>query len=399
VSRVPRYVGLIAAALSLSTAALAPAAEPLPRMLSIEWRRGPSLPQGLQDSDGGIVDGWLVSAGGFCSGQQGVPGKPDTYPRGFLRRAMGLELDRPAAGWVDLPDLPGAPRQGLDAAVAEGSILLWGGFSYDAPFTYREAHRLSRADGGWTWTALPDLPWPILGGGSCVVGSKVYLLGGADYDTTQFYTETDRTKTVARMGARLLELGAADAAPVWRERAPCPGTPRYVHAVAAAGGMIYCLGGATGSDNAAGTTCTVVDNWRYDPAADRWQPLADLPVASGNFPSGAIVYRDRYLLLVGGYQYGTVLNPDGTTRPAYGMPTRHDPANAMCSDVFVYDTHAGAFGSADPLPLNNNLPMTVVAGDRIHLLGGEIGGATIEGETFGHHPDLYLVGTIRPAGE
>jgi hypothetical protein len=34
-----------------------------------------------------------------------------------------------------------------------------------------------------------------------------------------------------------------------------------------------------------------------------------------------------------------------------------------------------------------------------HLLGGEIGQATIEGESFGHHPDLYLVGTIHAAGE
>jgi hypothetical protein len=47
------------------------------------------------------------------------------------------------------------------------------------------------------------------------------------------------------------------------------------------------------------------------------------------------------------------------------------------------------------LPLNNNGPMTVVAGDRIHLIGGETGGATIDSEPFGHHPDLYLIGIIR----
>jgi hypothetical protein len=37
----------------------------------------------------------------------------------------------------------------------------------------------------------------------------------------------------------------------------------------------------------------------------------------------------------------------------------------------------------------------IVEGDRIHLLGGETGGCEIEGEKFGHHPDLYLVGKIR----
>ena len=46
------------------------------------------------------------------------------------------------------------------------------------------------------------------------------------------------------------------------------------------------------------------------------------------------------------------------------------------------------------MPLNNNMPMAVVQGDRLHLIGGEIQHAVIEGEHFGHHPDLYLIGTI-----
>ena len=81
--------------------------------------------------------------------------------------------------------------------------------------------------------------------------------------------------------------------------------------------------------------------------------------------------------------------------PIYGRPTRRYTDNSMCSDVFVFDTRSQSFGRATPLPLNNNLPMTVVDGNRIHLIGGEIEHATIEGEPFGHHPDLYLVGTIR----
>jgi hypothetical protein len=30
------------------------------------------------------------------------------------------------------------------------------------------------------------------------------------------------------------------------------------------------------------------------------------------------------------------------------------------------------------------------------FIGGETGGSEIEGERFGHHPDLYLVGHIQP---
>jgi hypothetical protein len=47
------------------------------------------------------------------------------------------------------------------------------------------------------------------------------------------------------------------------------------------------------------------------------------------------------------------------------------------------------------LPLNDCRPLIVAAGDRVHLIGGETFGAVVEGEPFAHHPDLYLVGTIR----
>jgi hypothetical protein len=139
----------------------------------------------------------------------------------------------------------------------------------------------------------------------------------------------------------------------------------------------------------------VVDNWSFDPARVAWQPLPDTPIATGNFPAGAIVFRNRYLLLVGGYQYPAVLNPDGALCPSYGKVFKHYPGNSYDSDVLVFDTRAATFGAADPLPLCNNLPMTVLAGDQLHLLGGETGGSVVEGQPYGHHPDLYLVGKLQ----
>ena len=41
---------------------------PLPTMLKIQWKRGTDLPKGFQDSDGGMINGQLVTVGGFCSG-------------------------------------------------------------------------------------------------------------------------------------------------------------------------------------------------------------------------------------------------------------------------------------------------------------------------------------------
>jgi N-acetylneuraminic acid mutarotase len=375
-----------------------PVAPAAPRkLLSIAWKKGPSLPQGFQDSDGGIVDHTLVTVGGFCSGQAGVPGKEAKYPREFLRKAWGLDLRSPQGGWQSLPPLPGAARQEHFAIVVAGQLYCWGGFSYTAPFCYADGYRLSRREGAWTWDALPPLPWVLCSAGIAAIGSKIYVQGGGDYDENRFYTNTDRKGETQRLGARLLVLDTRDLAGGWKELSQCPGTPRFVHAFAAVNGKLYVVGGGTGNDNDSGHYCTVVDNWSFDPATARWERLADTPVATGNFPAGAIVFQDRYLVLVGGYQYSKVLNPDRSLRPAYGQVTKHYPKNDYNSDVLVFDTRTGTFGAADPLPLCNNLPMAVVVGDELHLIGGETGGSEIEGERFGHHPDLYLIGRFRVA--
>src|SRR6266536_4562575 len=290
----------------------------LDAMLTIAWRRGPDLPQGFQDSDGGVVADTLVSIGGFCSGQAGVPGKAAKHPRGFLKKVWGLSL-RDGGRWSELPDFPGVARQGLDAVVVGDRLYCWGGFSYTKPYTYRDGYRLSRAGGAWKWEPLPPLPWVLCAQGSCAIGKKIYVVGGADYDgKTGFFTDADRAGRVKRLGARLLVFDTERPGDGWKERKSCPGTPRFVHAVATVGGRVYVFGGATGSDNAEAGTFTVVDNWRYDPAADSWERLPDLPVASGNFPSGPVVFAERYVLLIGGYQYGKVRTPDGRTRAVYG---------------------------------------------------------------------------------
>lgn len=384
-------------------------------MLSIEWKRGPNLPQGFQDSDGGVVGKTLVTACGFCQGSDMWANrkeidalKPGRHPRGFLKKVWGLDLDHSSSGWTDLPDFPGTARQENFAIVVDEQLYCWGGFSYTGPFCYNDGYRLSKRDGVWTWDPLPSLPSPVGSSGICAIGSTIYVCGGADYDEQHFYTATDRVGTNKRLGARLLAIDTKNLAAGWQSLPQCPGTPRWVAAMAAVRGRAYLIGGATGDiqrdgpvgDVAEGNKsggagyCSVADNWMFDPSANRWTRLRDLPISSGNFPGGAIVYRDRYILLVGGAQYEKIANPDGTLRDKYGIPSRFD-GNMFCNGVLVYDTETGLFGTADHLPLNNCLPMTVVEGDKAYLIGGEIGGAVVEGERYAHHPDLLLVGTIR----
>ena len=366
-------------------------------LLQITWSRGADLPQGFQDSDGGILGRTLITACGFCSGglDEDNRRKPGRYPRGFLRKAWAIEVDDPQAKWLALPDFPGVPRQGVFSAVVGEALYVWGGFNYDEPYTYGDGWRLQRNDGEWKWTPLPNLPRRVTSSGACVIGTTIYVCGGADYDATAFYTENDRSGTAPRLGARLISLDTANLDGGWRELPELPGTARFVLAVQAVNGNLYVIGGATGDRPGYGY-CTVVDNWRFDPADNTWTRLRDLPVSSGNFPkSSNLVFENRYIILPGGHQYPHIANPDGTVRPAYGKASSARSDSGLHNDVFVYDTATNQFGAADKLPIDNNLPMAVVSGDEIFLLGGETGGGVVDGEYYGHHPDLFLRGRIR----
>jgi hypothetical protein len=360
-------------------------------MLRISWARGPNLPQGLQDSEMGIVDHHLLLVGGFCQGGDDRM-KPGHYPRGFLKKGWSLDLEEPDRGWVRLPDFPGAARQGLLGTVVRDVLYCWGGFNYDAPFARSDGYRLFCKKGTWTWESTPPLPYPLCTCGCCAVGARIYICGGADYDGEQFYTWADRAGRNERLGAQLWVFDTRTPSHGWKRLSACPGTPRFAHAMAAVRGRIYVIGGAT----ARGSYATVVDNWRYDPAVDKWTRLRDLPISSGNFWGGNIVYRDRYLVLLGGFQYQKVANPDGTLREKYGTPSRLDDRGEYFNDVFVFDTVRDLFGRADAMPINNNTPITVVQGDEVFALGGECDARQIEGEYYGHHPDLFLRGRIRP---
>ena len=380
-------------------------APPLPRMLNITWKKGPDLPQGLQDSSGGILNNTLITSGGFCqgaelwSGHMRCAGKEYKYPRGFLNKTWGMDLDSMEA-WRSLPPLPCEGRQGGCFTVVGDQLYTWAGFNYTEPYSYQDGYRLCGDKmSGWRWDKLPDLPHPVCGAGMVGIDSRIYVFGGADYDSEGFFTHTDRHGKNPHYGALLFVLDTKELKSGWKALRPCEhGTPRWVSGAAAVHGKLYVMGGGSGSDNPTGAYCTVVDNWRYDPGTDTWERLDDLPIASGNFPAGPIVYKNRYLVLVGGYQYEHVMNPDGTIREPYGKPFQHYTDRPYYSDVFVYDTVTGQFGTADPLPLNNNMPLAVVDQDRIFLIGGETAGAVVEGACYGLHPDLCLIGRIEEVG-
>jgi len=375
-------------------------ASPYEKMLNITWHIGPDMPQSFQDSNGGIIidDAGrhiLISACGFTNSSH------------FLKKVYALDLENQAAGWFALPDYPTSPRQGLFGDVANNKLYLWGGFNYTSPNNYKDGYRLSKNGGDWSWDTLPDLPWIMCSAAAAVVGSKIYIMGGAHYIKGKgFYTVFEHGGPNPDLGAHLMVIDTDDMASGWQLLSDCPGTPRFVHAMAPINGKLYVIGGA--ARLLGGPMHTVVDNWKYDPHTDKWTRLADLPVASGNFPDNSLVFNNRYIILTCGYDYKRVFN-NRLEVPNYGKPLVSEQVpplgTGLNADVFVYDVKRNRFGGSDTLPLNNNLPVAAILGNEIFLMGGETGGARLtdypdgarydpNGTYYEHRPNLCLIGTI-----
>jgi len=382
-----------------------PAPQPqsaLPQMIDIEWSAGPPMPQGMQDNDGGVIDDFLVMVAGFCHGIDD-DWKPGKYPRGFLRKGWALNFKEEAAGWNPVPDLPGAARQEMYGLSVNNEIYLWGGFSYTEPYCYRDGYKLARPGGEWTWSELPPLLRPGSAGTIVAVDSVIYLLGGMDYDAQRYYVANDRHGKTERYGSRLYRFETERPEKGWKEVAPCPGTPRMMAAGGVIDGKVYIMGGFAVDD--AGRSHNVVDCWRYDPEADHWERLRDTPVSVSGYSTGTIVYQNRYMLLLTGYPHGTILNPDGTSRPRYGTPSKIDrtdwkghpkvPADGYENHAWVYDAHTNLYGTATYLPFDDHGQTSHIIGDTLYMFPGETSGFWWEDEYFGHAAEFVLKGKLK----
>lgn len=229
---------------------------------------------------------------------------------GFLNGGYAINTTATPAVWDPLPTAPVSGRQEVSATrLPDDSLVFIGGFSYVAPYTFREVVRLRRAGSGWAWdTGLPPFPYPVQSAGVASIGGTIYAVGGCDYDRKAFYCSTDRNGQNVGMGRRLWSLDTDAAVGArWTELPMLPGPPRWVHSFTAVRGSLYVLGGARsdvrgcGPENA--TTNGLLDCWRFDPSTATWSRLPDFPFSSSNWQTnGPHAFMDRYIILVGGNQ-------------------------------------------------------------------------------------------------
>lgn len=295
----------VLAILAVLAALAAGCDDPEPVRPDAPWRDGPELPAPRLEAAVAALGTRLVVAGGFST------------RTGEITREV-LALDTLAGTWSPLPALPVAWTHGALAASA-GTLYLLGGLEGTSYVARGEAFALDV--GADAWRALPPLPPGQERGAAAVVVSPphIYLIGGSstagalasvlDYNlATMMWTRlpdlptprshaaairiADGTLIVAGglagpTGAPLAEVYALPlGAAAWEPRRPMP-TPRGGCAYGAALGWLICAGGEAGS-----SALRAVE--AYDPIADAWMTLPELPVARAGAP-GAVVGQQLYV--------------------------------------------------------------------------------------------------------
>ena len=240
------------------------------------WSLGPALPQPLHHTHAAAVGGKLYVMGGETDGAfTGRPGK---------EVANTWVHDPAVGGWVARAQMPTARSAGGEA-VLDGKIYVAGG--REAGGSAFEVYD-PVSD---TWEKLPDLPSQRNHLAMTAVNGKIIVAGGR---TTPGFT-AERLAVVEIYDPKTRR---------WTKGAPLP-APRGGITGAAHAGCMFVFGGEGERTDVLGLT---PDTYGYDPRANRWTKLPDLPIAVHGLKGSAVV--DGRIFLPGG---GLTLGGDAPT--------------------------------------------------------------------------------------
>jgi N-acetylneuraminic acid mutarotase len=345
----------------------------LPKILNIEWNLNKDLPQGLQDIGVGLINNNIVYEGGFCSGLNNDV-KPK-YPRGYISKTW--LYDTTIDEYTALPDFPGSARQATISITVNNEIYLWGGYNYDFPYCYMDGWKFD----GINYIKLPDLPCPLAYAGICSKDNIVYIFGGCQYTGSSFINDES--------GNTLMSIDTSNLNKGWTIIKDCPPTKRSQFSMNIINNDIYIIGGGYLTD----AYYNIIDNWRYNIISKTWSKISDLPISCSCFSNGISVFKNRYIILVGGYQWDYIYYNNEFLEKC-GIATKHNNTGDYYNDLYIYDSLTNTFGRTTGLPINNATPNTILIDNKIYIIGGECDPTYINGIFYGHHPDLNLIGII-----
>lgn len=259
---------------------------------SSRWTLGPRLPRPIHHIMTAAVDGKFYVIGGEIDGAS--TGRPEVFV------AQTWMHDPAAGGWVERAPMP-TPRSGGGSAVIDGKIYVAGGrppggsaFEVYDPETDR-------------WEKLPDLPTQRNHLAMSAVDGKIIVAGGR----FQPGAMGERTDVVEIYDPESRQ---------WTRGTPMP-APRGGITSAVHAGCMFVFGGEGELGHVLGLTPTT---YAYDPRADRWTRLPDLPIAMHGLKGSAVI--DGRIFLPGGAI--TIGGNTGTNAMQLYRPTMRCDGNA-----------------------------------------------------------------------
>lgn len=261
------------------------------------------------------LDGLVYAIGGFDAA------------RAIVARVEAFD---PSAGtWKARAPLP-RPVHHAHAAVVGGKIYVAGALE-GAAFKAIGA-TLEYDPTGDAWTPRASMPAGTErgGGGAAALGGRIYVVGGL------------------RGGASVADFSAYDPAmDAWEILPPMPAARDHLVA-AAAGGIVFAVGGRAG-----GVTGLVGRVDGYDPVARSWTPRKPMITARGGTAAAVLAGR---VVVAGG---------EGNTGASSGV----------FPQVEGYDPAADVWAALAPMKTPRHGTGAAVVGDRLYVPGG----ATVQG--------------------
>jgi hypothetical protein len=288
------------------------------------WSTIAQYPSGIMDNSADFIDGKEYSVGGL-----------DTS---FAVLAKGYVYDPSNNTWTAIADMPVA-REKPGVAAVNGKLYVTGGWDqFGNPIARTDVY--DPASNTWSTVASVN-PHPAAAPGVAVANGQIYLIGGC---ADAFCTTTT---TVVSYNP------STDS---WSTDAAYPNNDAWL-GCGGISGKVYCAGGTDGAN-------TFKSGFAYDPGANSWSPIADMPIDLWASSAGAA--------------NGLLLESSGVTN---GFST-------ITNQGYAYDPAAGTWTA---LP-NAQFPRYRAGGScGFYKIGGSSGG-------FSPTPDSELLSGLTSCG-
>lgn len=301
----------------------------------LSWSQLPPLPdaRGFAGSFAGVVDGTLMVAGGthFIDKMPWEGGTKLWYNTLFA-------LEKPDGAWRAVGKLPKPNGYGVSITTPSGWIILGGG---NATEHFRDVFWVQRD------SKLPPLPKPCAFMCGCESDGVIYIAGGIETPAATSAMSTFWSLDLKKPGAQ------------WHELPPCPGRPRILACMAAAGGVIHLFSGAALHADKDGKPERewLNDAWAYE-AATGWKKLPDMPRVAVAAPNPAPAVGSK-IYIIGG--------DDGAN--VNFMPKEKHPG--FPRSILAFDVKTKAWSQAEEVSFSLVTTNAVLWNGQIVIPGGE----------------------------